>query len=471
MAFEVSYNLENEQQFWDELDDIVTTRCQEHEHIDNALRSYLNVTTNYKTEYLQTDYSVAKCIYRLIEGHLFVSHKEYVRRQIIYCLLQEDDNPTLHVVAAFLLYDGRNANDVTFEMMQAEGCFPRLVELVRSAIVQEDTRLHQMLLELMYESSRIQRLSWEDLMALDDAFILHLLEIIEGVSDDVDDPYHYPVIRVLLVLNEQYLVASTTQNANGRGGVTNRVIKALSTHGTTYKTFGCNLILLLNRETETSLQLLILKVLYLLFGNPATTEYFYTNDLHVLIDVVLRNLIDLPSDSPAANALRHTYLRVLHPILANSQISKPPHYKREEVLRLLHLLVTSGNHFAPVDETTRRLVKRCTDVQWLQPPSVDARAASVTNGLTSATQSPVSGGTEAGDGQRELARRTLGMSVPSESTTSFIEVATHTEKPGVQTPSRGKEVSASGSHKKVPDSENNPEDASSDTDESKEARG
>jgi hypothetical protein len=72
MAFEVSYNLENEQQFWDgerplhmqhphqqacheradprntELDDIVSTRCQSHESIDNSLRSFLNVTTNYK---------------------------------------------------------------------------------------------------------------------------------------------------------------------------------------------------------------------------------------------------------------------------------------------------------------------------------------------------------------------------------------------------------------------------------------
>lgn len=79
---------------------------------------------------------------------------------------QEDDNPTLHMVAAFLLYEGRNnENDVTFEMMQAEGAFPRLVELVRTPSVQEDTRLHQMLLELMYESSRIQRLSGEDLGA------------------------------------------------------------------------------------------------------------------------------------------------------------------------------------------------------------------------------------------------------------------------------------------------------------------
>ncbi|KAF2018344.1 hypothetical protein BU24DRAFT_421328 [Aaosphaeria arxii CBS 175.79] len=438
MAFEVSYNLENEQQFWDELDDITSTRCQEHEIIDNALRSYLNVTTNYKSEYLQTDYSVAKCTFRLIEGELFNTHKEYVRRQIIYCLLQEDDNPTLHVVAAFLLYDGRNnGTDITFEMMQKEGVFPRLVELIRSPTVQEDTRLHQMLLELMYESSRIQRLSWEDLMTVDDTFILYLLDIIEGVSDDAEDPYHYPVIRVLLVLNEQYLVASTTYHASGSGSVTNRVIKALSTHGMTYKTFGCNLILLLNRESETSLQLLILKVLYLLFGNTSTAEYFYTNDLHVLVDVILRNLIDLPSDSASTNALRHTYLRVLHPILAHSQISKPPHYKREDILRLLHLLVTSGHHFAPVDETTVRLVKRCTSVQWLQITPTTASNAADSNGEALA-QLPESS-SSVGKGQKEFARRTLGMSVDdgSESSTSVLAIAEHTEKPGVQTPSRG----------------------------------
>jgi hypothetical protein len=236
-----------------------------------------------------------------------------------------------------------------------------------------------------------------------------------------------------LVLNEQYLVASTTQNLDGRSNMTNRVIKAISTHGMTYKTFGCNLILLLNRESETSLQLLILKVLYLIFGNPQTAEYFYTNDLHVLVDVVLRNLIDLPSDSPAANALRHTYLRVLHPILTHSQISKPPHYKKDDILRLLNLLITSGNHFAPVDDTTIRLVKRCTSVPWL-------RTALNGDGDGSETQSPIDN--IPGSGQKEVARRMLGMSVDNggESVMSVLEVAAHTEKPGVQTPSRGKEM-------------------------------
>jgi hypothetical protein len=121
----------------------------------------------------------------MLEGDLFASNKDYVRKQIIYCLLQvrscgtaagwlrcemhgliwfqEDDNPTLHITAAFLLFDGRKSNDdEIFEMMHSEGTFARLVELVQTPSIQEDTRLHQLLLQLLYESSRIQRLTRED---------------------------------------------------------------------------------------------------------------------------------------------------------------------------------------------------------------------------------------------------------------------------------------------------------------------
>ena len=66
-------------------------------------------------------------------------------------------------VAAFLLFDGRaNENDPTFENMMEEGAFPRLVSLIQAPSVREDARLHQLLMELMYESARIQRLKWED---------------------------------------------------------------------------------------------------------------------------------------------------------------------------------------------------------------------------------------------------------------------------------------------------------------------
>lgn len=48
-----------------------------------------------------------------------------------------------------------------------------------------------------------------------DAFVLYLFQIIEGLSNDVHDPYHYPVIRVLVSLtpatvSHQFLSRLTT---------------------------------------------------------------------------------------------------------------------------------------------------------------------------------------------------------------------------------------------------------------------
>jgi len=45
------------------------------------------------------------------------------------------------------------------------------------------------------------------------------------------------------------------------------------------------------------MQLLILKILYLIFTTKGTSEYFYTNDLCVLVDVFLRELADLDEES------------------------------------------------------------------------------------------------------------------------------------------------------------------------------
>ncbi|KAI9834259.1 MAG: hypothetical protein M1819_003097 [Sarea resinae] len=427
MEFEVSYSLDNEQQFWDgrsllfvlkalsrltslsaELDDIVSVHCQTHELIDNALRLYLHFTTIYKDEYLRSEYDVARCSCRLLDSTLFLAHKDYVRRQIIYGLLQEDAPNTLLLIASFLLFDGRQ-NENTFEMMNDEGAFPRLLELIQST--KDNTELHQMLLELLYEMSRIQRLNADDLRLIDDSFVIYLFQIIEQLSDDVDDPYHYPVIRVLLVLNEQYMVSAHDPGpGNAPESLTNRVIKMLSLHGSAYKTFGENIILLLNRESETSLQLLILKLLYLLFTTRSTYEYFYTNDLHVLVDVMIRNLLDLPEESAA---LRHTYLRVLYPLLAHTQLKNPPHYKREEIMKVLYMMTNVRSaHFAPMDETTIRLVGRCAKVPWLRDEGADAAG---------------------------VAKRLLGMQLEEArgSSLSVVEVAAQKEKPGVMTPSRG----------------------------------
>jgi hypothetical protein len=289
--------------------------------------------------------------------------------------------------------------------------------------------------------------------SVDDAFIQNLFSIIESLSSDASDPYHYPVIRVLLVLNEQYMVSSAQFPQTSVHPLTNRVLKAISTHLTSYKTFGENLILLLNRESETSLQLLILKLLYLLFSAKATAEYFYTNDLYVLLDVILRNLLDLPAEDEAMQALRHTYLRVLFPLLANSQLRREGMgYKRAEILQVLRVLSgdVQGPHFAPVDTTTARLVKRCQTVEWLEN-RVDIGPGVGKEGEDEVKQGVKREGSnkslEVGNARNELGRRMVGMSVndAGESAVSVMAVAQHMAEPGLQTPSRSK--AAAGIHR------------------------
>lgn len=130
---------------------------------------------------------------------------------------------------------------------------------------------------------------------------------------------------------------------------------------------------------------------------------------------MIRNLLDLPEES---ESLRHTYLRVLYPLLEHTQL-RHIHYKRDEILNLLECLSgVRSNHFQPVDQTTARLVSRCANVEWIKAPP----------GETIHPENP--------------AHRLLGMSLgrQAQSSMSVLEVASQSEKPGVYTPSRNRGI-------------------------------
>lgn len=252
--------------------------------------------------------------------------------------------------------------------------------------------------------------------------------------------------------------------------------------------------------------MLTLKLLYLIFTTTSTYEYFFTNDLHVLVDILIRNLLDLPEE---ASALRHTYLRVLYPLLAHTQLRYPPHYKRDELRRVLRIIVRGQVsygldsehekilHFEEVDETTRRLVSRCATVEWLRdiekPTAVTAEAQETPTQATSTTveivlgqsvqvASPIdineslditrtisqastiasspdttsptrvdSRGSPAGSRKHSLAQR-LGMHLEpaSVSSLSVQAVAAQHEKPGIITPSRKDGIAAAGLSNETP---------------------
>jgi Protein of unknown function (DUF2013) len=87
----------------------------------------------------------------------------------------------------------------------------------------------------------------------------------------------------------------------------NLVLNVLKVRLNASKTFGENLIFMLNRtssrnDEDLCIQLLILKLLYLLFTTKETAFYFYSNDLKVLLDIFIRELSDLPDESESVRA-------------------------------------------------------------------------------------------------------------------------------------------------------------------------
>ena len=177
-------------------------------------------------------------------------------------------------------------------------------------------------------------------------------------------------------------------------------------------------------------------------------------------------MLDLPEE---ASSLRHTYLRVLYPLLEHTQLQQAPYYKREEIRKLLvvlgggHLTDPSGSHdalhhwghFDAIDETTKRLVKRCEGVSWLTDPEAEpsAQAESPIDDVASDMSSPTSPSKAlppALPAPRKLKKRnsskgstlTIGQFLTPhlegarQSSLSMMAVAAQTEKPGVITPSR-----------------------------------
>ena len=153
------------------------------------------------------------------------------------------------------------------------------------------------------------------------------------------------------------------------------------------------------------MQLLVLKLLYLLFRTEGMSEYFYTNDLCVLVDVFLREIGNIDEDNesvrpvilisclaPNTLQLRHTYLRVLHPLLMKTQLRSMP-YKRAQIVHTLESLIENES-IRDIDPTTKRLVQRCLSgdwcVQFRKKADAPGRVTSPALSVTSATSIPQS---------------------------------------------------------------------------------
>jgi hypothetical protein len=267
------------------------------------------------------------------------------------------------IIGAVLLVDGR-LHKSTLEMMQEERATLKVIEILNTDRY-ENLRLNRLFFELLYEVCRVQKIPSVDLETISIDFVEFLYSTIEyHAGKDQTDPYNMAAMKILLALNEQYMIAAL---AYGDGSnetkmcrrVANKAFQPLLERSNEFRAFGENLVFLFNRGSDRCLQLMVLKFLYLIFTTKQTYDYIYLNDLKVLVGIIIRELCDL---AETEDTLRDTYLRILHPLLQHTEI-RHEGYKKDEIVSLLKVIIASST------ADTQRLAQRCLSVSWLDPPA------------------------------------------------------------------------------------------------------
>ncbi|KAG7450939.1 uncharacterized protein BT62DRAFT_984253 [Guyanagaster necrorhizus] len=368
--FGIVYVVENAQQFWSELDDILTMprgAPPTLQQLDGMMNRWLGICAIYHELYLQTPLQLEHAVDLLLDSELWAFHSERMCENLAETAKSNTDPHAQLVTFNVLLRYGQRKTD----FFRAQRRWGTLVPLLMDHTLVEidenedgviEAKLRLVGVRLLYEVCRWQKLSVAELRVFDDSFIDYLFDLVEQTRHVQDETFNYSVIKLIVAFNEQFMVASICDREQS-GVEQNRVLRVLMRRLGSSKTFGENMIFMLNRAQRTSddlcMQLLVLKLIYLLFTTKGTEEYFYTNDLCVLVDVFLREVVDLDEDS---ESLRHTYLRVLHPLLTKTQLKDVP-YKRPQIKCALESLVRDSR-IHDINPTTKRLVERCLGGEW-----------------------------------------------------------------------------------------------------------
>ncbi|KAI0788074.1 hypothetical protein C8Q74DRAFT_1196509 [Fomes fomentarius] len=406
-VFGIVYIIENAQQFWSELEDMLHFPDDiTLDKLDGTLRRYVSFCAAYHEQYLQSPLQLEHACDMVLRSELFSFHSERMC-DLLVSDAQSNTDPHYEMIlySLMLSYGRRNASFLRSQK-RWQTLLPLLMDHVRLDVDPEvddgfygsasgsvpgtsrpiavpiEAKLRSLSVRLLYEVCRVQKMTLQDLRMFDDSFIDYLFDLVEQTRDIQDETFNYSVIKLIVALNEQFMVASlqphtpqphTPQHrTNGFAQQQvdprepeniNRILRILKSRVGSSPTFGENLIFMLNRADRTSedlcMQLLVLKLLYLLFTTKGMSDYFYSNDLCVLVDVFLREIGNIDEDN---ESLRHTYLRVLHPLLTKTQLRDMP-YKRPQIVRTLESLVENES-IRDLDPTTKRLVARCLSGDW-----------------------------------------------------------------------------------------------------------
>ncbi|CEP18744.1 hypothetical protein [Parasitella parasitica] len=317
----IEYFFDNIESFYAELDDVLNRPYTTEEDAKRVTTQYVRFLVRYQQEFLKTSVEFAQVAYKLIDSKLCLDFSTIVLAHILnHHALVSQDKAELLVSYSLLLYAGKDEprwmDFILLESihMKKNRLFCKIMTEVRLGFY-DCYKMLSASFALCFEMCKLVKLEKQDLDLLDTSLINLFLDLVEETRGDAEESFNYDVIRLILVLNEQYMMSGTSENL----------------------------------------------VLDVLSQRPTLYEYFYTNDLYVLVDITLRELCDL-GDTKESQTLRDAYLRVLEPLLENTQLRQRP-YKKHETYKTLQGLLNPGMQ-RKVNSTTKRLVKRIIEDWW-----------------------------------------------------------------------------------------------------------
>ncbi|KAJ3281808.1 hypothetical protein HK104_011263 [Borealophlyctis nickersoniae] len=270
-------------------------------------------------KYVRNDQDMGIICGDVVESEVFEEERDEIA-QVLASYDDKDSNKG-YVVYSLLYHLGQLSPNIYRKLLE-DDWLPRLRDQI---LVRHGERQHPVLVLLMYELCKLQELSIADLEIIDELFLSFLCDKIEQTRNESEDE-NYALIKLLLSLNEQFML----KNA-GRPVIENRVLTTVLARTGSNKTLSENLIFMFNRATDRDIQLKTLQFLSSVLKDPASAQFFYTNDTRIIMDVILREVRSVPQED---GILQQTYISIL-PLLVRNTACGANRYKSDEVLRLL----------------------------------------------------------------------------------------------------------------------------------------
>ncbi len=361
----------NGDEFWKYIENTLSCENLDDYHIANTkLVTFIKTVADHVQIYITNDQDIYRCGVYLINSPIYEAHRIFcISKMLSFLNIDLLDQNFKLFVSYVLLLDCKNDASILQVVQDYQGFHVLYKNLHQNfenlAIFSNDEggerqtiavikKICTVQLDLMFQMCKYLSISVEELSLIDTFFVNYIFESLVIIDAD-EDVFNFAKFKVILSINEQFMIVSRENK------IENKVFQTIATH-TTFRNFSECLLVYFNREEDRCLQIMISKVLYLIFTNKTTSELFYHNDLNVLVDVLLRELTDLSEEE---ESIRNTFLRVLYPILKCSQFENTL-YKKDKLKSLLgYFAGQSESKFWHQTETTKRLALRCLSIKWL----------------------------------------------------------------------------------------------------------